>query len=56
MKLIDLTLYENIRFYVMENQAHFSINMAEKSYIIFSFVMLTERKSTSNNKTSLKHE
>lgn len=40
MKLIDLTLYENIRFHVVENQAHFNTDMAEKSYmkIVMDFV------------------
>ena len=33
MKLIDLTLYENIRFHVMKNQANFNTNMAGKSYM-----------------------
>ena len=60
MKLIDLTLYENIRFYVMENQAHFSINMAEKSYmkIVMDFVegLQVENKIFAYMRISTSHQ
>lgn len=60
MKLIDLTLYENIRFYVMENQAHFSINMAEKSYmkIVMDFVeeLRVENKIFAYMRISTSHQ
>lgn len=37
---IELTLYKNIRFYVMENQAHFNMIQVKKSYmkIVMDFV------------------
>lgn len=40
MGIDELTLYENIRFYVTEKQVHFNMNMVRKSYmkIVMDFV------------------
>lgn len=40
MELNELTLYENIRFHVTENQVHFNMNMVRKTYmkIVMDFV------------------
>lgn len=60
MKLIDLTLYENIRFHVMKNQANFNTNMAGKSYMkrVMDFVegLQVENKIFAYMRISTNHQ
>lgn len=60
MRFIELTLYENIRFHVTENQVHFYMNMVRKSYmkIVMDFVegLLMENKIFAYMRISTNHQ